>query len=233
MEQVMSMHKEIKLSRMIKYGLGMVAIAFGVAMMLKSGVGVSSWDTLHYSINQLSENGKIWTGITVGDATIIVALIFTFLVSVLNWSKDNTIFTNLRYIFMAIPIFTVGYLIDVFNLQLLAGLTVSNVILKALTYMVGLLLLPLGGALLISSTYPAGVFDEFMLAIMRKLKSDKMIRIRVIMELTAVLTAFIFGQIAGIGFGQIGIGTIIFSISTGIMIKTYLKLFERIGLIEN
>jgi len=52
---------------MIIYLLGTIVISFGVVMMLRSGLGMSSWDTLHYSLHKLF-------GITIGTATIIVAL---------------------------------------------------------------------------------------------------------------------------------------------------------------
>ena len=184
-------------------------------MMLKSGRGLSSWDTLHWSLHKL-------TGITVGWATIFVALSFTAFVTIVN--------RNWKYILMTIAIFSVGVLIDYFNLDLLESFTPSNVFLEWLVYSIGLLLLPLGGSLLIISTYPAGVFDEFMLTIMRLLKSDKLLKIRVIMESTAVTVAVILSFIAGEKFGMLNIGTLIFTVSVGFMLKKYLTLFEKLGL---
>ena len=104
---------------------------------------------------------------------------------------------------------------------------------QLLTYLGGALLLPLGGSLLIISTFPAGIFDEFNLTLMRKFKSDNLVLIRVIMELTAVTIAFVIGINVGIGAGKIGIGTLIFSFSVGAFVKMYLKMFERMNLYEN
>ncbi len=199
------------------YLLGMIIISFGVVMMLRSLLGVSSWDTLHYSLHKL-------TGITVGDATIYVALTFTVFVTVGN--KD------LKYIGMAIPIFVVGNLIDLFNLNLLLNYLPKNIFLRILTYIIGLFTLPLGGSLLIISSYPAGVFDEFMLTLMRVFKTEKLILIRIIMELSAVTLAIVLGFMAGIQFGMFNIGTLIFSVSVGMLIKFYLKLFASMGLYE-
>jgi uncharacterized membrane protein YczE len=199
------------------YLLGMIIISFGVVMMLRSLLGVSSWDTLHYSLHKL-------TGITVGDATIYVALTFTVFVTVGN--KD------LKYIGMAIPIFVVGNLIDLFNLNLLLNYLPKNIFLRILTYIIGLFTLPLGGSLLIISSYPAGVFDEFMLTLMRVFKTEKLILIRIIMELSAVTLAIVLGFMAGIQFGMFNIGTLIFSVCVGMLIKFYLKLFASMGLYE-
>jgi|LGVE01.1.fsa_nt_gb uncharacterized membrane protein YczE len=209
--------KEITFIRLLKYILGMITISFGVVMMLRSNLGVSSWDTLHYSIHML-------TGITIGSATIVVALLFTSAVIIMN--------KNFKYLLMTIPIFAVGGLIDLINLELLVNFEVTTIPFRIITYIIGLLSLPLGGSLLIISTYPAGVFDEFMLVVMRKLNTSNLLKVRVIIELIAVLVALILGLIAGIGIGMISIGTLIFSLTVGWFIKTYLKLFERIGIYE-
>jgi uncharacterized membrane protein YczE len=209
---------ELKLSRVIKYLLGMVFIAVGVVFMLRSNFGNSSWDTLHYSLSALVD-------ITIGSATIYVALTFTLMVIILN--KD------IKFILMAIPIVIVGPLIDLFDLRVFTWLEPETLLLQIPIYIIGLSLLPLGGALLLISSYPAGVFDEFNLALKRLLKMKSLVPIRVIMELTAVLTALVLGLIAGVGIGKIGIGTLIFSLTVGFYLKTYLKLFERIGLSEH
>ncbi|MCK5388573.1 MAG: hypothetical protein KAJ22_04745 [Candidatus Izimaplasma sp.] len=199
------------------YLLGAVIISFAVVMMLRSMMGVSSWDTLHYSLHAL-------TGITIGKATIVVAIIFTVFVTVAN--KDA------KYIGMVIPILLVGALIDLFNLHLLVNYLPINIYLRIITYFIGLVLLPFGGSLLIISSFPAGVFDEFMITLMRLLKTNNLVLVRVIMEITAVAVAIMLGFIAGIQFGMVNIGTLIFSLSVGVFIKTYLKLFERVGLYE-
>jgi uncharacterized membrane protein YczE len=202
----------------IKYILGCTSIALGVVFMLKSEVGLSSWDTLHYSLHKL-------TGITMGTATIVVAAIFTVIVIIMN--------QNFKYIFMAIPIFIVGGLIDVFNLYVFSDLNPDIMVYSIFLFISGIILLPLGGSLLIASTYPAGVFDEFMLVVMKKFNTSKLFQVRVIIEVTAVLVAFILGLFAGIGLGMIGFGTIVFSVTIGIFVREFLKLFERIGIYEN
>ncbi len=199
------------------YLLGSIIISFAVVMMLRSLIGVSSWDTLHYSLHAL-------TGITVGTATIYVALTFTVFVTIAN--------KEIKYIGMVIPIVLVGVLIDIFNLYVLVNYIPENLLLRILTYFLGLLLLPFGGSMLIISSFPAGVFDEFMITMMRLFKTNKLILVRVIMEMSAVTLAIILGFIAGIQFGMVNIGTLIFSLSVGVFVKYYLKLFERVGLYE-
>ena len=215
--------EELKLSRIIKYILGMLFIAFGVSLMLKSQIGNSSWDTLHYSMEQLFK-------ISFGTATIIVAMTVLIIVIIMN--------RNFKFALMAIPIVIVGPLIDVFNNLVSAQILPETLFLQIVFYFLGITLLLLGGAFLLISSYPAGVFDELNMAIIRKYKFKSLVPTRVIMELTAVLTAAILGYLAGFEysnfkFGRIGIGTIIFAFTIGIFLKIYLKLFERIGLNEN
>lgn len=208
---------EITPKNIFFYILGCIIIALGVVLMLRSDLGVSSWDTLHYSLHKLIH-------ITVGTATIVVALIFTVAVIILN--------RNFRYLLMAIPIVLVGVLIDFFNLIVLADFMPETMFLRIVVYILGLIMLPLGGSLLIVSTFPAGVFDEFMFSMMRLFKTTKLLLIRVIMEMSAVLLALFFCYLAGAGLGMFSIGTLIFSVSVGYLVKQYLKIFERIGIYE-
>jgi len=199
------------------YTTGAIIIAFAVVMMKRSNIGLSSWDTLHFSINQL-------TGMTFGTAVIIVAAVFTVFVTVAN--------KHIKYFLMFVPIFFVGLVIDFFDLYLFVNYLPEGIILRITTYALGLTLLPFGGSMLIISTFPAGVFDEFMLTMMRLFKTNKMILVRVIMEMTAVATALILGYFASIGFGMVNIGTLIFSVSVGMFVQAYLKLFEKFGMYE-
>ncbi len=203
------------LKNFLFYLLGAILISFSVVMMIKSEVGLSSWDTLHYSLFLL-------TGMSVGVATIYVAMTFTAMVIIIN--------KEIKYLGMTVPIVLVGFLINLFNDVVFIDFIPSTYIIQVLTYILGLSVLPFGGALLIISTFPAGVFDEFMLSLMRLFKSNKLVLIRVIMEISAVTLAIVLSSIAGEGFGMVNIGTLIFSLTVGIFVKTYLKLFEKIGL---
>ncbi len=206
------MKTQINLKNTIAYLIGMISIALGVVLMLRSDLGNSSWDSLHYALHMTLP-------ITMGQATIVVAVVVTAIVIIMN--KD------FKYLLMFIPIFLVGNFIDLFNLVILKDFTVTTLLPQLITFIVGITILPMGGALLIVSTYPAGVFDELMLSISRVLKTSKIVLIRVIMEISAVLLALAIGLIDGFGLGKIYYGTIIFAFSVGIFVKYFVKLFER------
>lgn len=219
MEQSINNLKDtIKLNRILKYLVGVVLISLGVVFSLKSDLGNSTWDTLHFALSELMH-------ITIGWAIILVAALTIITVVILN--KD------FKYLLMAIPVAVVGPLVDLFNDVVFVNLEPSTLLFQLLLFILALILLPLGGALLIVSTYPAGVFDELMLALMRITKAKDLVKVRVIMEVTAVTSAYIFGVLAGIGRGKIYYGTLVFAITMGPVIKVILKLLERIGLSES
>ena len=199
------------------YFIGSTVLAFAVVMMKRSNIGLSSWDTLHFSLHSL-------LGITLGTAVFFVALTLTIFVTVMNKQP--------KYLLMLIPVSYVSSIIDLFDLNLLADFIPVALLPRILAYTTGLLLLPLGGSMLIISSFPAGVFDEVMITIMRILKTNKLIQVRVIMEITVVALAIVIGLIAGIGLGMVNIGTLIFTLSIGTFLKLYLKLFEKIGMYE-
>ena len=87
---------DFKAVNVIFYIAGMFSIAFGVVFMIRSDIGTSSWDSLHWSINQLFELrfGVMW--FTVGLATIVVATTFMIMViQELHLRKSLTVLSNL------------------------------------------------------------------------------------------------------------------------------------------
>ena len=209
---------QLTLKNMSLYMLGMIFIGFGVSLMIRSYVGVSSWDTLHYSLDQLIP----W--LTFGMANALVASTTTLVIVYMN--------RNWKYIVMLLPVYIVALFIDVFDKIIFVDLIYSQAWHHLLGYFIGLSVLPLGGSLMIISKLPAGVYDEFMIAILRKLKSTKIPLVRGTIEVTVVLAALVIGYFAGAGIGKLSYGTVLFSISFGFYLKFYLSIFERIGLYE-
>jgi len=217
-EEFKAVYRQLTLKNISIYTLGMFCIGFGVSLMIRSFLGVSSWDTLHYSLEHLVD------GLTFGMANAFVATLATATIIYMN--------KNWKYILMLLPILIVAFIIDLFDKVVLVNVIYDETWQHILGYFIGLSILPLGGSLMIISKLPAGVYDEFMLAVLRKLKSNKIALVRGIIELTVVLIAVIISVLDGNGFGKLYYGTIIFSIAVGFYIKFYLSLFERIGLYE-
>lgn len=204
--------------RILRYNLGMILIGFGIAPMVRSNIGVSSWDTLNYSIT------SVHSGITFGIAS---AMTSTIVMMITIW-----LYRNWVYIIMSIPILVVSIWIQLFDQIVFVNLVYDQQWQHILGFTVGMFLLPLGGSLMISTLLPAGVYDEFMLAVLKTVKSSNIAVVRAIIELTIVLIALGIGTFTGIGFGKINIGTVMFSLLIGIFISIYLLILERIGLYD-
>jgi uncharacterized membrane protein YczE len=204
--------------RILRYNLGMLLIGIGVSPMVRSNVGVSSWDTLNYSLT------SIHSGITFGIASAITSSVI-MMVTIL-------LYRNWVYLIMFVPILVVSGWIQVFDQYVFTQMVYEQTWQHILGFTVGMFLLPLGGSLMISTLLPAGVYDEFMLAVLKTVKSSNIALVRAIIEITIVLIALLVGTLTGIGFGKINIGTVIFSLLIGIFISIYLLILERIGLYD-
>lgn len=217
-QELMDIKKLLTYRSVITYILGMTILGIGVSLMIRSNVGMSSWDTFHYALTKAIKfmSMGLANGVTASTTMLLTILLYK------RWS----------YIVMIVPIVGVAALINLFNEVVFASLEYTEMWHHIAGYIGGLFLLPFGGSLMIITKLPAGVYDQFMLAVLFKLKSRKIALVRAIIEVTVVLLAFLIGSIAGIGLGKFGVGTIIFSLMVGVFISVYLTIFERIGLYE-
>ncbi len=194
------------------YLLGCVIIALGVVFVVRSELGTSPWDTLHVAI-------AMTTTLTLGQAVIIVALVLTTIIIAIK--------KQIEYMMMALPIMLVGELIDVFDLLVFVNFHPDQAWIRLLLFTSAVLIMPLGGALLIVSSYPAGVFDELMFTIMTILKTSKMITVRILTDMVPALIAVTL-TFSTLGHrGSLEWGTIVFVVAVGPLIKQYLKIIRR------
>jgi uncharacterized membrane protein YczE len=195
----------------------MAIIGLGVSPMIRSDFGVSSWDTLNYSLmNALDIPFALASAITATTALLLIIILYQ----------------SLSYFVMIIPIILISLFIYLFDSVIFTSLQYDSYLEHIAGFIFGMLLLPLGGSLIIITKLPAAVYDELMLAVMSKTNSTRLPIVRSIIELTVILIALIIGIIGGIGTGRIGAGTLVFALVIGWMIRFYLTLFERMGLYE-
>lgn len=211
--------EKLTVRNVLVYMSGMVVIGIGVGPMIRSNVGVSSWDTFNFSLSNIGPNG-IPFGVASGITATFIMLLTIFL------------YRNWVYLLMTVPIVFVSIMILFFDEIVYASLTFDQPWQHIAGFVFGILLLPLGGSLMISTTLPAGVYDEFMLAVLNAVKSSNIALVRAIIELIVVLLAWVVGSLVGIGTGRIGIGTLIFSVLVGVLITIYLAIMERIGMYD-
>ncbi len=208
------MSKETKNSILdgVFYFIGAVMIAFGIVMIIRSDLGTSPWDTLHVALAEV-------TPLSVGTAIILVTFSLTLFIIVVRRSS--------RYLFMAIPIVLVGVLIDLFDLVVFRDFFPEGYA-QLGTFFLGLFTVPFGAAMHIVSRFPAGVFDELMLVLMKIFKTRNMILVRILMEATpVVIGVMLTGYFKG-SLGSLYFGTVIFVIVAGPLLRMYIKLIRGI-----
>ncbi len=194
------------------YVLGCLLIALGVVMMIRADIGTSPWDALHVAMGRT-------TPLTIGASTIVVAATVTLFVTFVR--------RRAKYLLMGVPIVLVGAAIDLFDLVIFASFWPDPLVLRSALFALALSIMPLGGALLIISTYPAGVFDESMYALMHLFKTQRLVLVRIIQDATPLTLALIITWITHRDVGTVGIGTLTFVVLVGPLLKTYVKTFRR------
>jgi uncharacterized membrane protein YczE len=177
--------------------------------MIISDFGAGPWDTV-------TKNLSVLINLTLGTTSVIVASIL--MVIVLGYTR------KWKLIFMIVPILLVGLSLDFWDIFVFGDYEPSTIILRVLFYLIGVISIPLGLAFIISSKYPAFVFDELMIMIMNILKTDKIAPIRVGIEILGISLGTMFGFLAGVGFGAVGVGSVLMAIVLGPILAVFLKM---------
>ncbi len=205
-------HVNFSLRNTIFYFAGCFFIAIGVALVVRSHLGTSAWDTLHVALANT-------TPMTIGTSAILVAVVATGLVVILQ--------KHWRFVLMGLPIVFVGVMIDFFDLIVFASFHPEHIVIRTLLFFSALLMMPLGGALLLASTYPAAVFDELMVGLMKLFKTTKLIRVRIALDGFVVLLAVVLTLSINQNLGTLNIGTVLFVVGVGPLLQRYLTIIRR------
>ena len=130
---------------------------------------------------------------------------------------------------IVIPILLVASTLDLLNNNLFIGDVYNEFLYRLLFFVFGVILMAAGASMLIVSTFPAGIYEELMLTVMRIFKTNRMGLTRLVIEFSIVILALLIGIIGGFGFGGINIGTIIISIFFGYILRFFLSAFKKLG----
>lgn len=200
--------------RILMYVLGMFIAGGGVNFILRSSIGAGSWDAVN-------DHSRILFGITLGTASLITN--FTILTFILIYRK------TFKYLIVIIPIFGIATMMDLWDILILNNIYPEGLLNQILWFIFGSTLLPFGLSLMITTKFPSMVYDEMTFAFMDILHINNFLKVRVGVELLAVVIALIQGLFIGIGFGSVSIGTVILAITIGPMIDFFIK---RINIIK-
>lgn len=199
--------------RILMYVIGMFIAGGGVNLILRSSIGAGSWDAVN-------DHSRILFGITLGTASLITN--FIILTFILMYRK------NLKYLIVVIPIFGIAMMMDIWDIIILNDMNPTSVFQQISWFILGSILLPFGLSLMITTKFPSMVYDEMTFAFMEILKINNFLKVRVGVEVLAVLIAILQGIFIGIGLGSVSIGTVILAITIGPMIDYFIKLVNII-----
>lgn len=193
----MTMDKNTTL-RLLFYFSGFFVTAMGITTILRSGLGAGAWDTVTYNFREL-------TGITLGTASMMIN--FTIMLILVIYNRTPKFFLTI------VPIILIGLFIDLWDLVIYADFTPASMALRLSFYLVGVLVLTSGLTLTITSGYPAMVFDELTLMMMKVFRTASFFKARLFVELLAIVLASGLGFTAGIGFGAVNVGSFLLAIA--------------------
>ena len=194
--------------RIFLYVFGIMVLGLGINVLLRSTLGAGAWDTVSNNFSQL-------IGSTIGTASIIINIIVLAFVFLYN--------KHWKYLSILVPIFSLGLVIDFWDIIVFGNYTVDALWLQLIFYVGGAVILSLGLSLIIVSRYPAMVYDELTISLMRLLKIKKFFTMRIMIELFAIVLATLFGFLASIGFGAVNVGSFILAVALGPIITLHMK----------
>lgn len=198
------MMKKLSKRNYFFYGLGILILSLGIALTIQSQLGTSPFDAL---LVGLAEN----IGLTVGSWEIILAIIIIMF---------NSLLINKRpeLLGLVTAIFT-GVGID-FWLLLIDNLIIPELwVGKLITFMSGLILLGLGTAIYLYTSFAPAPVDQLML-IIRELTKISILYSRTLQYLLFIILAVLFN-------GPIGIGTIITLFLGGPILNYFMPIIEK------
>lgn len=186
--------KTTNIWRWLFFFAGMIVIGLGIALTVKGQrFGVGSWDVLHIGLfNRFGLSIGIWSDI-VGIVIITISSI-----GMRQFPKVGT-FMNMIF---------VGLFLDFFNWLLP---DVHHISLQFINFILGVILIAIGGGMYISANLGAGPRDSLMLLAVEKFHCSITIA-RTIMEIVVALAGYLLG-------GPVGIGTIIMVFALGPIVQ--------------
>lgn len=199
--------------KVVIYVLGILITSLGINLLLRSRLGAGAWDTV-------TNNLSVLINVSLGTASAMINLFILIFIVIYNKS--------LLYLIVIIPIVGIAISIDFWDILIFGDFYTSLIWLRVMLFIGGGMVLTLGLAMMISTKYPAMVFDELTLSLMKLFHIKKFLTMRLMIELFAIALASILGFMAAIGFGAVSIGSFILAWMIGPMISFHLSWIKSI-----
>lgn len=178
--------------------IGLTLFGAGVAVMVRSQLGLGPWDALHEGIS-------FHTGLQLGTANILTGI--PILLSWIPLRQRPGIGTVLNILGIGLATNVILALLD----------SPAGLPLRLLWLVGGILLVGLGSGMYLSSHFGAGPRDGLMMGL-HKRTGLSVRAIRTILELSVLLLGWLLG-------GTVGLGTLLFAFGIGPVVQPVLHFF--------
>jgi uncharacterized membrane protein YczE len=184
--------------RTVQLFAGLVLYGVGMALMIESNLGLTSWDVFHQGLSKV-------TGLSFGLVVVLLGIPILLLWIPLRQRPGFGTIANLVVI---------GFVVD----GALATIPEPAVLWLRVIYLVaGILVIGVGTGLYIGARMGPGPRDGLMTGIVAR--TGRSVRlIRTVIEVTVLATGFLLG-------GTVGVATVLYAVSIGPLTQLFLPLF--------
>ena len=189
------------IQRVIRLFIGLFLYAVGIVLTINANLGLAPWDVFHQGLSHL-------TGITMGEASIVVGLILLIFNSVLGERLGWGTILNMLFIGLFIDVLMLNHVIPI----------VRGIIPGTAMMFLGMVVIGVASYYYIGAGLGSGPRDGLMIALTKK--TGRSVRfIRNTIEISALIVGYLFG-------GFVGIGTLIMALILGYIIQFTFKIFK-------
>jgi uncharacterized membrane protein YczE len=201
---------------------GLFTIGLGVNLLKASNLGAGAWDTVTINIRTFLQRNVGWQFVTLGMVSLVISLTLFSIVILYRRQK--------KYVFMLIPVFLVAFFIDFWNILFFKDYLEETLTFRILLYTSGTFVLPLGLSMIVKSGFPAFVFDELMLLLVKITKAKRIVYVRLVIEFTGIAFGSIFGYFAYYvndgTLGAVNIGSFIIAFTLAPIMQLYYNILK-------
>ncbi|CAM3832889.1 YczE/YyaS/YitT family protein [Alkalicoccus chagannorensis] len=178
------------------YLTGLVALSFGISLIITADLGAGPWDAFFVGLTQQF-------GLTVGSWTFLIG----FLLILIN----GALLRKLPDFSALITMFLIGIFIDTWLLIVLAGFSPDMLLLRVLIMSSGILICAAGIASYLQSSFARNPIDQAMI-VFHTLTGKSLAFSKTFLEVTMLFAALALS-------GPIGVGTLLIAFGIGPLIQ--------------
>ncbi len=184
---------------LVRLFAGFILYGLAIVVMVNAEVGLSPWDVFHQGVSMK-------TGITMGQASIMVGLIIVILDAILGEGVGWGTVLNMIFI---------GVFLDIIKATNIVPVA-DNLFMGLIMMVIGIILSAVATVLYLGAGLGSGPRDGLMLALNKKLSKPVGI-IRTFIEVSALVIGWFLG-------GKVGIGTVMSAFGLGYAIQFGFKI---------